>query len=82
VGIAVRSEGAQARGSCFGAPAFVVAARLVATLRRVETSEAVNGALKSHSVTVDDIDLTGLFRSGAQDLDIGLLNSWRAALPV
>jgi len=48
------------RRSRFSAAAFIVAARLVVTLWRIESNQAVNRSAEAHRVAVDHVNWTGL----------------------
>jgi hypothetical protein len=67
VGIASGNKATQAGGGCVGAAAFIVAARLVAALRRVKAAQPVNHTLEAHGVTIDHFDRAGLVNFGPDD---------------
>jgi hypothetical protein len=56
MGIATRNEGAKSLCGCFSAAAFIVAARLVASLWRIEADQAVHRAIGAHGIAVDHLD--------------------------
>src|SRR5260370_33892748 len=56
MGIPTGNEGAQALCGCLSATAFIVATRLVATLWRIDSDQAVHGAIEAHGVAIDHVD--------------------------